>query len=52
MIVLNTDVLSALMRREPELAVVGWLDQQPAESDYSYRNTLIGSTRDARRAGM
>ena len=32
MILLDTNVLSALMRRAPEPAVVRWLDAQPAES--------------------
>lgn len=32
MILLDTNVLSALMRREPDAAVVDWLDTQPAES--------------------
>ena len=32
MIVLDTNVVSALMRREPEPAVVAWLDSLPAES--------------------
>lgn len=32
MIVLDTNVLSALMRRTPDAVVVGWLDRQPAES--------------------
>lgn len=32
MIILDTNVLSALMRKAPEAAVVGWLDRQPAES--------------------
>ncbi|MGH9742867.1 MAG: type II toxin-antitoxin system VapC family toxin [Candidatus Acidiferrum sp.] len=32
MIVLDTNVLSALMRSEPEKAVVNWLDAQPAAS--------------------
>ena len=32
MIVLDTNVVSALMRREPEPAVVSWLDSLPAES--------------------
>ncbi|HWN41395.1 MAG TPA: PIN domain-containing protein, partial [Thermoanaerobaculia bacterium] len=31
MIVLDTNVVSALMRREPEPAVVSWLDSLPAE---------------------
>jgi toxin FitB len=32
MIVLDTDVLSGLMRRAPEPRVVEWLDRQPSES--------------------
>lgn len=32
MIILDTNVLSALMRTEPEAPVVAWLDRQPAES--------------------
>ncbi len=32
MIILDTNVLSALMRTAPEAAVVRWLDHQPAES--------------------
>lgn len=32
MIVLDTNVLSALMRHVPEPQVVAWLDRQPAES--------------------
>ena len=32
MIILDTNVLSALMRSEPEDRVVRWLDRQPAES--------------------
>ena len=32
MIVLDTNVLSALMQSRPEAGVVDWLDQQPAES--------------------
>jgi hypothetical protein len=31
-IILDTNVLSALMRTAPEPAVVAWLDRQPAES--------------------
>jgi predicted nucleic acid-binding protein len=31
-IILDTNVLSALMRKLPDAAVVGWLDRQPAES--------------------
>ena len=32
MIILDTNVLSALMRKAPEAAVVDWLDRQPADS--------------------
>ena len=32
MIVLDTNVLSALMRTNPEVVVVEWLDRQPADS--------------------
>src|SRR2546428_12229378 len=32
MIILDTNVLSALMRTVPEAPVVAWLDRQPAES--------------------
>ena len=32
MIVLDTNVLSALMRAEPDAAVIDWLDRQPADS--------------------
>ena len=32
MIILDTNVLSALMRKAPEAPVVAWLDRQPAES--------------------
>ena len=32
MIVLDTNVLSALMRSAPEAVVVDWLDRQPADS--------------------
>ena len=32
MIVLDTNVVSALMQREPEQRVVAWLDDQPSES--------------------
>jgi len=31
-IILDTNVLSALMRTRPETAVVDWLDRQPADS--------------------
>ena len=32
MIILDTNVLSALMRQVPEVPVIAWLDRQPAES--------------------
>ena len=32
MTILDTNVLSALMRTSPDLAVVAWLDRQPADS--------------------
>ena len=32
MIVLDTNVLSALMRVDPDVTVVDWLDRQPADS--------------------
>lgn len=41
MIVLDTNVLSALMRRAPEQPVVEWLDQQPAESVWITSITLF-----------
>ncbi|HEY3077493.1 MAG TPA: type II toxin-antitoxin system VapC family toxin [Burkholderiales bacterium] len=41
MIVLDTNVLSALMRREPEAPVVAWLDRQPAESVWISSITLF-----------
>ncbi|MGH6630395.1 MAG: type II toxin-antitoxin system VapC family toxin [Burkholderiales bacterium] len=41
MIVLDTNVLSALMRRSPEAVVVAWLDRQPAESVWITSVTLF-----------
>ncbi|HEX4927678.1 MAG TPA: type II toxin-antitoxin system VapC family toxin [Burkholderiales bacterium] len=41
MIILDTDVLSALMRKAPEPAVVAWLDEQPAESVWITAITLF-----------
>jgi len=41
MIILDTNVLSALMRKVPELAVVAWLDRQPAESVWITSVTLF-----------
>lgn len=41
MIILDTNVLSALMRRQPDAAVVAWLDRQPAESIWITSITLF-----------
>ena len=41
MIVLDTNVLSALMRQTPEAPVVAWLDRQPAESVWITSITLF-----------
>lgn len=41
MIVLDTNVLSELMRRQPEPAVVDWLDAQPAEAIHITSVTLF-----------
>lgn len=41
MIIMDTNVLSALMRREPEAPVVAWLDRQPAESVWITSVTLF-----------
>ena len=41
MILLDTNVLSALMREAPEAAVIGWLDRQPAESIWISSVTLF-----------
>ena len=41
MIILDTNVLSALMRVVPEAVVVQWLDQQPAESVWITSITLF-----------
>jgi len=41
MIVLDTNVLSALMRTRPEPPVVAWLDRQPAESVWITSITLF-----------
>jgi predicted nucleic acid-binding protein len=40
-IVLDTNVLSALMRQVPEAPVVAWLDRQPAESVWITSVTLF-----------
>ena len=41
MIILDTNVLSALMQRAPDAAVVGWLDRQAAESIWITSVTLF-----------
>jgi hypothetical protein len=41
MILLDTNVVSALMRRDPEPAVVAWLDEQPAESIWTTTITVF-----------
>lgn len=41
MILLDTNVLSALMRTVPDPAVVAWLDRQPAESVWITSITLF-----------
>jgi predicted nucleic acid-binding protein len=38
---LDTNVVSALMRREPDPAAVGWLDLQPAESVWTTSVTVF-----------
>jgi predicted nucleic acid-binding protein len=41
MIILDTNVLSALMQQQPDLQVVAWLDEQPAESIWLNSITLF-----------
>ena len=41
MIILDTNVLSALMRTVPDAPVVAWLDRQPAESVWITSITLF-----------
>jgi len=41
MIILDTNVLSALMRRQPDPAVVAWLDHQPSESVWTTAVTVF-----------
>jgi predicted nucleic acid-binding protein len=41
LIILDTNVLSALMQKVPEPTVVAWLDQQPAESVWITSITLF-----------
>jgi predicted nucleic acid-binding protein len=40
-ILLDTNVVSALMLRQPDPAVVGWLDNQPAESVWTTSITVF-----------
>jgi hypothetical protein len=40
-IILDTNVLSALMRREPDRAIVRWLDGLPAESAWTTAITVL-----------
>jgi predicted nucleic acid-binding protein len=56
-IILDTDVLSALMDNVPEQAVVQWLDRQPAVRDrkgrpIDARDTFIAGIALARRATL
>jgi predicted nucleic acid-binding protein len=41
MIILDTNVLSTLMRKQPDPAVVDWVDRQPAESVWITSITLF-----------
>lgn len=41
MIILDTNVLSALMQQQPDPRVVAWLDEQPAESIWLSSITLF-----------
>jgi predicted nucleic acid-binding protein len=41
MILLDTNVISALMQREPEPAVVRWLDSEPPESIWTTSVTVF-----------
>lgn len=41
MILLDTNVLSALMQREPDQTVVDWLDKQPSESIWTTSITVF-----------
>ena len=41
MIILDTNVLSALMQQQPDQKVVAWLDDQPAESIWINSITLF-----------
>ncbi len=41
MIVLDTNVISALMQRDPDAMVILWLDRQPAESVWTTAVTVF-----------
>ena len=41
MILLDTNVLSALMRKEPEITVIRWLDRQPRTSVWTTSVTVF-----------
>ena len=41
MIILDTNVISALMRAPPDAAVIEWLDRQPAESIWTTAVTVF-----------
>jgi toxin FitB len=41
LILLDTNVLSALMQREPDRTVVAWLDEQPSESVWTTSITVF-----------
>jgi predicted nucleic acid-binding protein len=41
MIILDTNVLSALMRVQPDPIVISWLDRQPAESVWTTAITVL-----------
>jgi predicted nucleic acid-binding protein len=41
LIILDTNVLSALMRDRPDAAVITWLDEQPAESIWTSAITVL-----------
>jgi toxin FitB len=41
MLILDTNVLSALMRRVPDRSVIGWLDRQPRKSIWTTSVTVL-----------
>lgn len=43
MIILDTNVLSALMQRRPDTTVIDWLDKQPPEAIWISNITLLES---------